>query len=168
MEPPSTRVTLSSQFEISVTPVISNFCCLDIICGQKDSCHVVICGLKESCCDMICGSQASCRDMISPASVCSLNCSWLRPFKFLPLQYQSHVCMSELYGTCIWSSRFKWCIYCSVVQSCSSLKWDTLFLYFRPCILNIYVLCIVSILILVSLLSEGFWYSNFPKHVHYH
>jgi len=123
---------------------------------------------KESYCDMIYGSQATCHDMIFPASVCSLNFSWLPPFKFLPLQYQNHVCMSELYGTCIWSSSFKWYIYCGFVQPCPSLKWDTLFLYFRPCILNIYVLCIVSILILVSLLSEGFWYSNFPKHVHYH
>ena len=149
MEPGSTHVTLSSLFEIS------NFCCHDIICG-----------LKESCCDMICGSQASCHDMISPASACSLNCSWLPPFKFLPLQYQNHVCKSELYGTCIWSSSFKWCIYCSVVQPCSSLKWDILFLYFRTHILNAHVLCIVSILILVSLLSEGFWHANFPKQVH--
>jgi len=106
---------------------------------------------------MICGSQANCHDMISPASLWSLNCSWLPLFRFLSLPYQSHVCMSELYGTCIWSSSFKWCIYCNVVQPWSSLKWGTLFLYFRSCILNKRVLCIVSILILLSLLSEGFW-----------
>jgi len=117
---------------------------------------------------MICDSQASGHDVISPASLCFLYCSWLPPFKFLPPQYQNHVCMSELYGTCIWSSSFKWCIYCSVMQPCSSLKWVTLFLYFRPCILNIRVLCIDSVLILLNLLSEGFWCSNFPKQVHYH
>ena len=142
--------------------------CHDVICSPKDTCCDMNCGCQASHCDMICGPKASCHDMISPASLCSVNCSWLPPFKLLPPQYHNHFCFSELYGTCIWSNSFKWCIYGSVVQSCSSLKWGTLFHYFRPCILNINVLCIVSILILLSLLSEGLWHSNFPKQAHCH
>jgi hypothetical protein len=89
---------------------------------------------------------------------------WFLPFQLfvitsLPVpisQYHNNFCISELYGTCIWSSRFKWCSCCSVVQHCSYLIWGTLFHWFSQCMLNINVLCIVSILILLTVLSEGF------------
>lgn len=114
---------------------ISNLCCHYLICGHKDSCHA----------------------MISPASLCPFSCSWLSPFQFLPPQYHNHFYILELYDACIWSSSLNDAV--TVVLCSLVLPWNEAHYSINSvnACLNINVLCLVSILILLILLSEGLW-----------